>query len=211
MGRGAAGALSTKFQGQDITVFMRFILSEMPPGLRGLVTVGVIAAAAVNSGLISMSSVLVQDFYKPWCDRRGPRPEKHFVRAGQLGMAVLGLALFGMSVLCYYWQQYTNTPLLAFVLGVMTFAYSGLIGVYCTAVFTRRGSSLSVMAALATGFIAILLQQAYIVDQFGLPASWKSLAFPWQLCIGSAAALLVCLCGKQNKVSTAAVSAPVAA
>lgn len=195
----------TKFQGQDITVFMRFILSEMPPGLRGLVTVGVIAAAAVNSGLISMSSVLVQDFYRPWCEHRerleGPqsqrrRPEIHYVRAGQLGMVVLGIALFLMSVLCFYWQQYTNTPLLAFVLGVMTFAYSGLIGVYATAVFTQRGSTNSVIAALVAGFVTILLQQAYIVDFAGLPAGWKTLAFPWQLCIGSAVAYGVCMLGR---------------
>jgi len=214
MAQGAGtGGVQTSFSGQDITVFMTFILSQMPPGLRGFVTVGVIAAAAVNSGLISMSSVLVQDFYRPWVERRSqrpgqraePKPERHYVRAGQLGMVVLGLALFAMSVLCFYWQQYTNTPLLAFVLGVMTFAYSGLLGVYFTAVFTSRGSSASVIAALATGFVAILLQQAYVVDAWGLPASWKSLAFPWQLCIGTAASALVCMLGHTPKKTPAEV------
>ncbi|OYU76177.1 MAG: sodium:solute symporter [Alphaproteobacteria bacterium PA3] len=192
-------AVMTKFDGQDITVFMTFILTQMPPGLRGFVTVGVIAAAAVNSGLISMSSVLVQDFYRPWRDKRGPKPEAHYVRAGQLGMVVLGLALFAMSILCFYWQQYTDTPLLTFVLSVMTFAYSGLSGVYITAVFTKRGSTASVIAALVAGFVTILLQQAYIVDYFGLPPAWKSLAFPWQLCIGTTVAFLVCQLGQTKK------------
>lgn len=196
---GAGAQAVTRFQGQDITVFMTFILSEMPAGLRGLVCVGVIAAAAVNSGLISMSSVLVQDFYRPWCERHDPKPEAHYVRAGQLGMLVLGLALFAMSVLCFYWQRYTNTPLLAFVLGVMTFAYSGLIGVFATAVFTQRGSSVSVIAALIAGFLATLLQQAYVVDALGLPPGWKSLAFPWQLCIGVAVAFTVCLLGRTRQ------------
>jgi Na+/proline symporter len=200
---GTAGVV-TRFEGQDITVFMTFILTQMPPGLRGFVCVGVIAAAAVNSGLISMSSVLVQDFYRPWREsqslgsgRRAP-DERHYVRAGQAGMVVLGLALFGMSVLCFYWQRYTAAALLPFVLGVMTFAYSGLIGVYVTAVFTRRGSTASVIAALAAGFFAILLQQAYVVDALGLPAAWKALAFPWQLCIGSSIATAVCLLGRKQ-------------
>jgi Na+/proline symporter len=177
---------------------MTFILSQMPPGLRGFVCVGVIAAAAINSGLISMSSVLVQDFYRPVREAQSARagtalpPEKHYVHAGQAGMVVLGFALFGMSILCYYWQQYTDTPLLAFVLGVMTFAYSGLIGVFLTAVFTKRGNSASVIAALVAGFITILLQQAYVVDFLGLPAGWKTLAFPWQLCVGVAMAFAVC-------------------
>ena len=46
-----------------------------------------------------------------------------------------------MSVLCFYWQRYTEAPLLDFALAVMTFAYSGLLGVYFTLLFTRRGSS----------------------------------------------------------------------
>jgi solute:Na+ symporter, SSS family len=191
MGRGADVART--FQGEKITMFMHFILSEVPPGLRGFLAVGVIAAAAINSGLISMASVLVQDFYRPWCDARTRRAESHFVQVGRVATIGLGLVLFAMSILCYYWQHYTSMPLLEFVLGVMTFAYSGLLGVFMAALFTRRGSSASVVAALITGFVAILVQQDYIVDIVGLPASWKSLAFPWQLTIGTLAAFLVCI------------------
>ena len=185
--------VATAFQGEKITVFMHFILSEIPPGLRGLVTVGVIAAAAINSGLISMSAVLVNDFYRPWVERNGPRPETDIIRAGRICMVALGGALFGMSILCFYWQRYTNTPLLEFVLGVMAFAYSGLLGVYFTALFTTRGSSNSVIAALIAGFFTILMFQGYFIDMLGLPAGMKGIAFPWQLCIGTAVAFLTCV------------------
>jgi hypothetical protein len=80
----------------------------------------------------------------------------------------------------------------------MTFAYSGLLGVYATVLFTRRGSTQSVIAALATGFVAILLQQHYVVDSLGLPAAMKTLAFPWQLCIGAGLAFLVCIAGRPH-------------
>lgn len=186
------------FQGEKITVFMHFILSEIPPGLRGLVTVGVIAAAAINSGLISMAAVLVNDFYRPWKERNGPFEEQHFIRAGRVTMVLLGLALFAMSILCYYWQRYSSIPLLEFVLGVMAFAYSGLLGVYFTAVFTQRGSSNSVIAALVAGFMTILAFQGYIVDSIGLPVAMKSIAFPWQLCIGTVVATLICMLGNQS-------------
>jgi SSS family transporter len=194
----AQSAAAREFQGERITVFMHFILSQMPPGLRGLVCVGVLAMAAVNSGLISMSAVLVQDFYRPWKERRGGvTSERHYVWAGRIGNVVLGLALLAMSILCYYWQQYTDMPLLDFVLSVMAFAYSGLLGVYFVALFTNRGSTASVIAAFVTGFLTILLQQAYIVDALGLPPAWKSLAFPWQLCIGTSVAVLTCLIGSK--------------
>lgn len=196
MGGAAAGAAG-EFRGEKITIFMHYILTQIPPGLRGFVAVGVLAAAAVNSGLISMASVLIQDFYRPWIERRRKMPEEHYVRAGRVGMVVLALALLGMSVLCFYWQRYSEVPLLEFALGVMTFAYSGLLGVYFTILFTRRGSTLSVIAALAAGFIAIALQQHYVVDLLGFPPSWKTLAFPYQLCVGTAVAFATCLIGKQ--------------
>ena len=197
------GSAAGTFEGERITIFMHYILTEIPPGVRGFVAVGVLAAAAVNSGLISMSSVLIQDFYRPWITRRRDLPEAHFVRAGRLGMVVLAFALLAMSVLCFYWQRYTDMPLLDFALGVMTFAYSGLLGVYFTLLFTRRGSSASVVWALAAGFVAIALQQAYVVDMLGLPASWKALAFPYQLCLGTALAFAACLLGKQREAGRA--------
>ncbi len=197
----SAETVSQSFKGEKITVFMHFILSEIPPGLRGLVTVGVIAAAAINSGLISMAAVFVNDFYRPWKERRGEHSEEHFIFAGRMTMIALGFALFTMSILCYYWQRYSNSPLLEFVLGVMAFAYSGLLGVYFTAVFTRRGSSASVIAALIAGFVTILLFQPYVVDSTGLPASLKTIAFPWQLCVGTLVATLVCLVGDDAKTN----------
>lgn len=196
----SSAAVASSFEGERITVFMHFILSEIPPGLRGLITVGIIAAAAINSGLISMSAVLVNDFYRPILARRGTMPaETHFVTAGRAATVLLGFALFAMSILCYYWQRYSDAPLLDFVLGVMAFAYSGLLGVYIVALFTRRGSSRSVIAALITGFVIILCFQHYVVDSLGLPAVMKSIAFPWQLCIATAAATLVCALGSQSR------------
>src|SRR3546814_19732624 len=56
------GQIAPTFQGEKITVFMSFILSEIPPGLRGFVPVGVIAAAAINSVLIPMAAVALNDF-----------------------------------------------------------------------------------------------------------------------------------------------------
>ena len=198
MGQAAGAGLTATFQGERITVFMHFILSEIPPGVRGLVTVGVIAAAAINSGLISMAAVALNDFYRPWAERRGHQDEHHYIRVGRVMTVALGLALFAMSAACYYWQRSTDAPLLEFVLGVMAFAYAGLLGVYFTAVFTRRGSSRSVRAALAGGFLTVLSLQPYVATAIGLPAAFATLAFPWQLLIGTIVATLLCLMGSQH-------------
>jgi Na+/proline symporter len=195
----STGSVVPTFQGEKITVFMHYILSQVPAGIRGLVTVGVIAAAAINSGLISMSGVVVNDFYRPWKEKRNRVDEVHFVWAGRFASLALGVALFLMSIACYFWQRTTEAPLLEFVLGVMAFAYSGLLGVYFTAVFTKRGSSASVVAALAAGFAAVTALQPTIGGALGLPRALTTLAFPWQLTLGTVIAIAVCMIGSPRR------------
>ena len=70
---GTTAAAGRSFGGEKISIFMHYILTQLPGGLRGLVTIGICAAAVAttNSALNAMSSVLVQDFYRPWRERRG--------------------------------------------------------------------------------------------------------------------------------------------
>lgn len=193
--------LTKSVSGENVTVFMHFIMTQIPPGLRALATIGVLAAAisTVNSGLNSMSSVLIQDFYKPWKERREKVPPHHFVDAGRYGMAIVGFFLFGMAVLSFEWQKSEDIPLLQFVLGVMTFAYAGLLGVYFTAIFTNRGSQASVIAALLVGFFSILMMQPWIAQTLNYPEVMQTLAFPWQLCIGTFISFVVCMLGDDAK------------
>ena len=198
------GELMPEFNGESITVFMSYILSEMPAGVRGLATAGIVAAAisTMNSGLSAMSSVLISDFYHPWKEAKARSNPEHYVLAGRLGMLLFSVLLSAMAVLCFYWQRYTDMALLEFALAVMSFAYAGLIGVFFTAVFTNRGSSVSVIAALVAGFMTILMQQSYVVDSLGLWAQMKSLSFPWQLLVGVAVAISVCMVGAKESART---------
>jgi len=191
------GELMPEFNGESITVFMSYILSEMPSGVRGLATAGIVAAAisTMNSGLSAMSSVLISDFYHPWKEAAENRRPEHYVAAGRWGMLLFAVLLSAMAVLCFFWQSYTDMALLEFALAVMSFAYAGLIGVFFTAVFTDRGSSVSVIAALIAGFATILVQQSYVVDSLGLWVQLKSLSFPWQLLIGVGVSIIVCMAG----------------
>lgn len=187
------------FIGEKITIFMYYVLNEVPAGVKGLVSVGIIAAAisTLNSGLSSMSSVIVQDIYRPYLEKHNKQvSDHHFVKAGRVGMALVSLALALMAILCYFWQQYSDMPLLKFALSVMVFSYSGLLGVYFTTLFTKRGSEGSVLAALIAGFVVTLLMQPYMIDWL-LPESMRFyLGFTWQLCIGTLLATLVCCLGK---------------
>lgn len=208
MGEGAVNAM-TSFDGAKVTVFMSYVLNQIPTGVRGLVTIGIIAAAlsTLNSGLSSMSSVLVQDLYRPFNENKGLQvADSHYVKAGKVSMVIVAIALAAMAVLCFYWQQHTDTPLLAFALSVMLFSYSGLLGVYFTALFTTRGSERSVTAALISGFVITLLFQPYIQTWYLPTALIFDLAFTWKLCIATFISTLVCISGKRGVVKNSCKS-----
>ena len=153
-----------QFNGQKITIFMLYILNEMPEGLRGLVTVGAIAAAlsSTNSVLSAMSSVAVEDIYRPWLAKDG-RDEAHFLKVSRIMVITFAILLCGMAMISYYWQQFTELPLLSFALGVMAFAYASLLGVYGSAIFTNRGTEKTVLWALIGGFLTVLILQPYVI------------------------------------------------
>ncbi|WP_100644485.1 sodium:solute symporter [Alteromonas facilis] len=194
------------FAGETVTIFMYYVLTELPAGLKAWVTIGIIAAAlsTLNSGLNSMASVVVNDMLKPhFAKREHALSAQQEVRYGQWMMAIVAILLASVACICFYWQQYTDTPLLQFALSVMVFSYSGLLGVYIAALFSNRGSKLSVLLALVVGFAVPLALQPYVLSIWYPSDSPVSIAFTWQLMLGTVAATLVCLCGKPASPATA--------
>ena len=190
-----------KFDGEKITIFMYYILHEMPEGMRGLVTVGAVAAAlsSSNSVLGAMSSVAIEDLYKPWKLKRSDVDEIHFVKAGRHAVLFFALALSAMAMVSYYWQQYTELPLLSFALGVMAFAYTGLLGVYGAAIFTKRGSATTVPLALLSGFMTVLLLQPYLLGDTLATMLDLKLGFSWQILIGTVVSFGMMMTAKEKE------------
>ncbi|MBT0585941.1 sodium:solute symporter [Alteromonas oceanisediminis] len=194
----ADGTPVPTFAGETVTIFMYYVLTDIPSGLKAWVTIGIIAAAlsTLNSGLNSMASVIVKDFVQPMLSTTPD--ERTAVRQGQWAMMIVAILLALVACLCFYWQQYTEMPLLQFALSVMVFSYSGLLGVYITALFTQRGSARSISAALIVGFLVPLALQPYVMSMWIPTDSITSIGFTWQLLIGTVASTLVCLAGKSD-------------
>jgi SSS family transporter len=79
-----SACIDQNVDGQSVKIFMLYILNEMPEGLRGLVTVGAIAAAlsSTNSVLSAMSSVAIEDIYRPWLTKNS-KDETHYLKASR--------------------------------------------------------------------------------------------------------------------------------
>lgn len=183
--------------------FEFFAFSEMTGGWAGLFLAGLFAAgpAGINSGLNSMASTYVNDVYKP------SRPDVNDAKCllvGRIGVVASGVAIGVAAAGCQLIFDPKNDSLLGFVLGVMNFAYAGLLGMFLIALFTKRGSQASALLGLAGGFITVLLMQRMIWDMWTpharvlgitwLPATTP--AFPWHLVIGATVACGLCAIGK---------------
>ncbi len=179
-------AVQQNFNGEKITIFMYYILNEMPEGIRGFVTVGAIAAAlsSTNSVLGAMASVAIEDLYKPYKLQKAPNTDDaHFLNASRVAVLLFALLLFMMAIISFFWQRYSDLPLISFALGVMAFAYTGLLGVFFSAIFTSRGSASRVPFALVGGFLTVLLLQPYT---FGF-----QIGFAWQITLGTLLAFVI--------------------
>ncbi|MBC8466089.1 sodium:solute symporter [bacterium] len=180
--------------GYDITsskkIFLTFIIEETAPGVTGLMMAGLFAAglSSLNSAINAMSSAFINDFYK----RIKPeQSEKHYLKIGRRGVMVFGVILGVFAVLSVFWlEARPGTTLINFALLVMVFAYSGLVAVYLAALLTKRGNDYSVVAALISGFILVVIMQTYFN---------QSIAFPWQMFIATWVAFLICISGRPTK------------
>ncbi len=196
-------AAPTEPPADDRQVFLEFILRELPAGVPGLMMAGLFAAglSSLNSAINAMSSSMVSDFYRPAVPDREAR---HYVAVGRIGVVSFGLLLGAFAVLCVFWQADSaerGGTLLTFALRVMTFAYSGLVGVFLAALLTRRGNTASVIASLVTGFALVLAMEesvwiAILGDDEPLPQGIEavtSLAFAWKLTTAAAMSFAVAI------------------
>jgi Na+/proline symporter len=151
---------------------------------------GLFAAAmsSLDSALNAMASTTVSDFYRPSRYRRGKgdiTPGKQ-VRVSRIAVILWALVLGLFAGVCVFWQRYSGERLIDFALGVMVYAYGGLLGVFLTVLLTKRGSSRSAIAALLAGFVAVAAMQL------------APIAFGWKMIVATALSFTICCLGKRQ-------------
>ncbi len=199
---GAAGP----HRGVDDTrkVFLNFILNELPTGLPGLMMAGLFAAglSTINSSLNAMASAFTNDVYK----RLAPgRDDRHYLFVGRAAVIGWGVVIAVFAIVCMYWHGESGKSLINFALSVMTYAYPGLLAVFLTAIFTKRGNATSAILSLILGSTAAIYLTPGVLD--AIKPEWlvkMNPAFTWGLLCSTAVALVVCASGRPRVVDTAA-------
>ena len=191
-------ALGRSFFTDARDVFPQFIKNHIPAGVRGLMIVGLLAAAlsSFNSAINAMASSFVSDLYLPIKKDRGHSIEGNAdqLTSSRKMVILMGAILTGFAIVTAVMQQSSGLNLVDFATGIMCFAYAGMIGVFLTAIFTKRGNTKSVLASLIIGALIIipLMFQKQIFGQ-------TYIAWCWWCPIGGVISTLICLAGKPKK------------
>lgn len=188
--------------GDTSKVYPLFLLRELPPGLTGLALAGLFAVAmgSLDSAVNAMAASAVADLYLPWRNRHQRDRVATNLTTPRLAVALMGVTLTGFAVVAALMYDPKNDTLITFALGVMTFAWSGLVGVFLTAAFTKRGNATSVIAALLAGAVTVALLKyglpplAATLDEPRLQLAWL-----WQMVIGTAVSVATCAAGKTRE------------
>ncbi|MBT8479696.1 MAG: sodium:solute symporter [Gemmatimonadetes bacterium] len=133
---------STPFESAD-QVFARFIATEMPAGLGGLVIAAVFAAAmsTLSSSMSSLASASTFDF-----DRGETRSDESALRASRLLTAGWAAALAGVAVLARAWGSVLEAGLT-----ITSITFGPVLGVFGLAAAGRRVREDHVIVAMVGG------------------------------------------------------------
>ncbi|MFN4244326.1 MAG: sodium:solute symporter family transporter [Tepidisphaerales bacterium] len=190
-------------------VYPYFLMTQMPPLVGGLCIAGffAIAQGSMDSAVNALAASAVSDVVNPLRRRLGLPVDESSERAGKWAVGVVGVTMCLFAIGCALTYDPASRTLLDFALGVMTFAFTGMLAVFLTALLTSRGSTWSVVAALVAGAATVALLQDSVlawwsVRLLGAESPWR-LAWPWWMTVGTAVAFAVCVMGRRAETERA--------
>lgn len=177
------------FQGQQFKtpdeIFPRFIVAELPTGIRGLVIAGILAAAmsTVASSINSLASSTTHDIYAPLAHRE--EDHVHLMKMGKLFTLVWGVILVTVALLFQFVPP--GTTLVVIALQIASFTYGGLLGGFLLGVLSKRAQQIDAIIGMTIAIVS--MATLWAVQQFGVIE--KVVDGLWFALIGSAIVVAV--------------------
>jgi Na+/proline symporter len=199
------GAAAPSYAPAPQNAYPSFLVSELPTVVSGIAIAGffAIAQGSMDSAINALASSAIADIYVPLRKHLGYAGNEHrATEAPKMAVLLMGVVMVLFAIVCIglYGGQGKRT-LIDFALGVMAFAYSGMLGVFLTALLTMRGNNASVVAALAAGVATVALLQPNVIENWSpyILGHPRHLAGTWWMPVGTAVSFAVCVLGAPRK------------
>jgi SSS family transporter len=171
-----------KFDVAD-SVFPKFIIEVMPPGMTGLVIAALLAAAmsTVSGALNSLSAATTHDIYLPLKGR--PQNDPSAFKAARVFTLMWAAILIGGALL--YRQQ--GTPVVVIALAIASFTYGGLLGAFALALFWDRARQRDAITGMLVGItvMTFVVFANNLKGRFPFLEPLAGIAWPWYVLIGT--------------------------
>jgi len=178
--------------------FAHYIVTQLPPGVRGLLVAGLFATAmgSLSTALNALATSFTEDWYIPYINP-GATPAR-VVRAARVSTVFFSILLVIIGgCTAYAVLVLPNLRIIPIVLGIFGYTYGSLLGVFLAGMLTKtRGNNRGNVIAMICGFLAVCvlsgLHNTIWILITGNPAAvlWKPewlpvIAFPWRIAFGS--------------------------
>ena len=175
-------------EGKNGHYLLHYVIKQLPAGLAGLVIASLLAAAmsTLSSAMNAMSATAVTDFYQRYF--KADATTEHYVKVSRVMTAVIGLMLIVVALgVLKFWEANPKTDLLSIALGVMTFFYGALLGIFLVAFLTKtRGNTWSNLTAAVASVVSVV-----VIQYSGLGIAW-----PWFIVIGTLVTVAIAMTGR---------------
>jgi SSS family transporter len=151
-------------------VFPHFIVTELPPGLVGLVIAAIFAAAmsTLSSSLNSSAATALTDFYRPLL--APSRSDAHYLTVSRGLTAMWG----GVQIVVAFVAIAMQQRVVDAVLSIASFTNGPILGLFFLGSLTKRVGRVGALAGVISGILVMIFVWAR------LSVSWQ-----WYVLIGS--------------------------
>jgi solute:Na+ symporter, SSS family len=127
-------------------VFPYFIMSELPPGVIGLILAAMISAAicSLSADLNSLAAVGIEDYYKKI---KPGRSDKHYLRASKMMVVISGVITL---LIAFLYVNAGGEGVLGIVFTLYAIFSGGIVGIFLLGLFSVRANNQGVTIAIIT-------------------------------------------------------------
>ena len=160
--------------GNGDAVFPIWIVTQLPPGLSGLILGGVFAAAisSLDSILAALSQTTISVLYHP--ERQTEQDQQKLVRHSRMWVVFWGLFLTAFTLLMRWMKDEAEIPILPLAFGMTAYTMGPLLGMFLCAL-VGKGSLRGLVIGSAVSFLMVLFirTDVWVLLHFmGMPYDW---------------------------------------
>ncbi len=141
--------------GKGDNVFPTWIVTQLPPGLSGLILGGVFAAAisSLDSILAALSQTTISVLYHP--ERQSAQDQQKLVRQSRMWVIIWGIFLTSFTLLMRWMKDEAEIPILPLAFGMTAYTMGPLLAMFLCALL-GRGSFKGLLTGSIISFAAVL-------------------------------------------------------